>query len=99
MKDILFVEFLKGAKMKKLLLVICICFFMIGCGNARTFNGRYCDTYGLFNKEDKCENVRYKLIVGNLFWAIVFSEIIIVPIYFFGFSLFEPVEDMSERMK
>jgi hypothetical protein len=35
--------------------------------------------------------VQYKTVVGNVIWGIILVETIIAPIYFFGFSLYEPV--------
>jgi len=80
--------------MKKVLSILMIIAFLslVGCGNAKTINGKYCDTYGLVNKDDyKCKDVRYRVIVGNVIWGILLVETIVAPIYFFGFSLYEPV--------
>jgi hypothetical protein len=86
----------KEVEMKKIIVtLVCMISLLVasvGCGEGRAVNGKYCDTYGLLNKEElKCEGVQYKTIVGNVFWGIVFIETIFVPIYFFGFSLYEPV--------
>lgn len=32
-----------------------------------------------------------KLVVGNLVWGIILMETIVMQIYFFGFSIFEPI--------
>jgi cation transport ATPase len=39
----------------------------------------------------KNPRVTYEIIYGNIFWSIVLCETIIIPIYFFGFSLFNPI--------
>lgn len=50
------------------------------------------DTYGLLNQDDKKNpDIHYEVIWGNVIWGFVLAETIIAPIYFFGFSLFEPV--------
>jgi hypothetical protein len=78
---------------KKLLVSICLAAsLLLGCGADRTFNGKYCATYGLFNKDEmKCPGVQYRVIPGNVIWGIVLAETIAAPIYFFGFSMYEPV--------
>lgn len=80
--------------MKKLIAIIILIasLSLIGCGTDQTIQGKYCGTYGLFNRSDmKCSNVQYKVIGGNVFWAIALSATIVAPIYFLGFSLYEPV--------
>jgi len=80
--------------MKKLIAVLMLVAMLglVGCGEARTINGKYCDTYGLINKDEfKCKGVRYKVITGNVIWAIILVETVVAPVYFFGFSLYEPV--------
>ncbi len=49
-------------------------------------------TYGLFNEStDKSRNVCYKISIGNVVWSILLFETVIAPIYFIGFSLYNPV--------
>lgn len=65
---------------------------LTGCGSDKTINGVKYGTYGLFNKsEQRNDDIAYKLIVGNLVWSIILVETIIAPIYFIGFSMYEPV--------
>lgn len=73
------------------LVAVMFCMSIIGCGNSMFIDGKKCDTYGLFNVNSKCENVKYETIVGNVVWGILLFETIIGPVYFFGFSLYEPV--------
>lgn len=79
-----------------LLVLVIVATFTTGCGNVKKIKGVTYDTYGLLNKNEK-ENpeIQYEVIWGNVFWAIILSETIIAPIYFFGFSLFEPVGPKS----
>lgn len=82
--------------MKRTVTMLLVCalfsFSLAGCGSNRTINGVTYGTYGLFNvNEKKNPDIQYELIVGNLIWGIVLVETIVAPIYFFGFSLFEPV--------
>ena len=86
--------------MKRLIVTfICIIFLVtvsIGCGSGKHIDGKYCDTYGLINKEEKCEEVRYKTIIGNVIWGIILLETVVAPVYFFGFSLYEPVSKQEK---
>ena len=65
----------------------------IACGSDKTINGKYYETYGLINKDEvKDLNIEYKLITGNIVWGIILIETVIVPLYFFGWSLWEPIK-------
>jgi len=81
--------------MKKIItMLLCVAFLFVAssCGEGRTVGGKYCDTYGLLNKHEvKCDNVQYRTIVGNVVWGIILVETVVAPIYFFGFSLYEPI--------
>lgn len=72
--------------------ILFISMFLASCGNNKTIGAETYQTYGLFNKED-CRNpdIEYRLIIGNVIWAVILCETIIAPIYFFGFSLYEPI--------
>lgn len=81
--------------MKKLFVYAIILVFLLtvtGCGDRKTIDGHTYDTYGLINKDDKRnENIQYELIIGNIVWSVILVESIIAPIYFLGFSIYEPV--------
>jgi hypothetical protein len=61
------------------------------CGSDKVINGKTYITYGLFNPEDRDSKIQYKVIVGNIIWSVLLSETIVAPIYFLGWSLFEPI--------
>lgn len=64
-----------------------------GCADNRKMCGREYETYGLLNKDDvRDPSVKYSLSVGNVIWSVVLVETVIAPIYFIGFSLYEPVD-------
>jgi hypothetical protein len=66
---------------------------VIGCGNSKVIDNKTYGTYGLLNEETKKNpNIKYRMIVGNVIWSIILCETIVFPIYFVGFSLYEPVE-------
>ena len=77
--------------MKAIVLIMCVV-FLIGCADSLTIDGVEYESYGLFNKEDnRKENIKYELVVGNLVWSILLVQTVVAPIYFLGFSLYEPV--------
>lgn len=85
--------------MKKIICTIMmgICLVFTGCGDVKTLGGVTYDTYGFLNQsEKKNPDVRYELITGNIVWSVLLCETIIAPIYFLGFSLYEPVAEKDE---
>lgn len=81
----------------KYVTMVCLLSFLSlatsGCGNTKTINGVEYDTYGLLNEDEgKNPNIRYSVIWGNVVWGVLLSVFFLIPaVYFFGFSLFEPV--------
>ena len=58
----------------------------------KEIKGKVYGTYGLINSDEmKNPDIEYRLIIGNLIWSCLLVETIIAPIYFIGFSLYEPV--------
>ncbi|HXK40502.1 MAG TPA: hypothetical protein VJ046_00120 [Candidatus Paceibacterota bacterium] len=63
-----------------------------GCADSRTINGKTYEPYGLLNQDNLKEPcIRYEPVWGNILWGAVLFETVIAPIYFFGFSILEPV--------
>lgn len=89
--------------MKKLIVIFTIIIFSFGisgCGDNKHIHGKEYGTYGLINKDDmKNPDVEYRLIVGNIFWGCLLVETVIAPIYFFGFSIYEPVGPKTDVEK
>jgi hypothetical protein len=89
-------EFEQGESSMKqwcaLALAAVLVFAATGCGDTKQINGTVYETYGLFNKDEvRDPNVYYEIITGNVVWGIILSKTIVAPIYFFGFSLYEPI--------
>jgi hypothetical protein len=83
-------------KIVSIFVIVCFISMFIGCGDSRIINNVEYDTYGLFNKEDnRYPDIKYKLITGNLVWGILLCSTIVAPIYFFGFSLYEPIREKT----
>jgi len=64
-----------------------------GCGNSKIIDGVRYETYGLLNKNAvKSNSIEYRAIFGNIMWSFFLFETIIMPLYFVGYSLYEPVK-------
>ena len=87
-------NFTKGLTMKivSVLLMVCVLLFSVGCASNKTIDNVTYKTYGLLNKDDvKNPDIQYEIVWGNIIWGCLLVETFIAPIYFFGFSCFEPV--------
>lgn len=80
-------------------MVIAFLFFLSilsACGDTKVIDGVEYDTYGLLNQNEKKNPlIEYEIIVGNVIWSIILIETIVFPVYFIGFSLFEPVDKIN----
>jgi hypothetical protein len=67
------------------------------CGaNTGTINGKTYTDYGLFNADtSKNPNLVYEPSWWNVFWGIVFFELVIPPVYVFGYHLMVPVAEKT----
>lgn len=75
--------------MKKLLLLIII--FLQFCGDPMVINDKKVECYGLINRDKKeVQGVQYDWVGGNVFWGIILSETIAIPVWLFGFRLYCP---------
>lgn len=82
--------------MNKLVKIVAACAVILSlsaCGNAKEICGKTYDTYGIFQTESEHnENIRYRVIPGNVIWSVVLIESVVFPVYFVGFSIYEPVD-------
>lgn len=78
--------------MKKFIALFAAVAMLSACGRPIEYNGREYPTHGVFNEDSsKSEDMCYKISVGNVVWSVILIETIIMPIYFVGFSLWNPV--------
>lgn len=78
--------------MKRTIAAVALCTLLVGCADDRVVNGKNCTSYGLLNRDDKkVQGVAYKTVTGNIVWSVLLSSTIVAPIYFLGFSLYEPI--------
>lgn len=86
--------------MKKIIAIAVAVSLFSACGKPRSIDGKTYDTYGLFNQDSmKNDGIEYRIVVGNVVWSIILMETIIAPIYFVGFSLYQPVGKKGSTIK
>lgn len=65
---------------------------LAACGQPRQLGNRVYPTHGLFNKSTSwSKNVCYEVSLGNVVWSIILVETVIAPVYFVGWSLWNPI--------
>ncbi len=81
--------------MKKILLCLALASTMLlsACGaEDKVIDGVTYGTYGFMNeKEMKNPNIQYEISGWSIAWSIIFSETIIVPVYFIGWDMYQPI--------
>ena len=78
--------------MKQLFLALCFVLVLASCADEKTIDGVTYRPYGLLN-ESTCKNdsIEYEVSPWAVASGIIFFELIVPPVYTFGFNLFEPV--------
>jgi len=83
-------------KTKILLLVLLVGLLFVSCAEDKTIDGVTYRPYGLLNEDtQKNPDINYEISGWAVCSGIVFSETIIVPVYTFGYNLWEPVSKKS----
>ena len=83
--------------MKRFIALGLIAMMLVGCAKQKMIDGQVVKSYGLISEHvgddtrKRKECVDYEVCWGNVIWGCIFIETIIAPIYFFGFSMFQPV--------
>lgn len=80
---------------KTIAIVVALSFLLAGCGRPQYLGSgseqKLYPTYGLFNdSSSRSKNVCYEISVGNVIWSIILAETVIFPIYFVGWSIYNP---------
>lgn len=81
---------------KTIALVVALSILLAGCGHPQYLGQgseqKYYPTYGLFNEtSSKSKNVCYEISVGNVIWSVILIETVVFPVYFVGWSIYNPV--------
>lgn len=80
--------------MKKIITawLVTLSVFFSGCGQELVVKGKTYPTYGFLNMDKyRSDNVCYDVSIGNVIWSVILIETVIAPVYFVGFSIFNPV--------
>lgn len=78
-------------KMLSVVLAVILLFSLVACGSDKVISGVNYETKGLLTLDEKSDKIQYKVIIGNVIWGVLLFETIVFPVYFFGFSMYEPV--------
>lgn len=79
-------------KVLSIILIVALASSLGACAREANICGTTYTPYGLLNENDKKNpDIEYEVVWGNVFWGIVLMGTIVAPIYFGGFSLFQPV--------
>jgi uncharacterized membrane protein len=71
--------------------IVLACLILLGCADNKVIDGKEYKTYGLIDKEDvRDTSIVYSVSWGNIVWGGLLCTTVAAPIYFFGFSLWEP---------
>lgn len=82
--------------MKKLITAL-LCFSLMACSQPLHTNGKTYEPYGLLNADaKKNENVCYQYSVGGVILSIILIETVFVPVYIFGWDVFEPFKEKKD---
>ena len=89
--------------MRKIVAIIVVVILLAACGSNIWIDGKEKKTVGIVNIlvndpslfETKDPTIQYRVIWGNVIWGVILSKSIIFPIYFFGFSMFEPIGKLT----
>lgn len=77
---------------RRIIAIFCIALMASACGRPLVTDKATYPTYGLANEtSNRSKNVCYAASFGNIVWSILLIETVIVPIYFVGFSLYNPI--------
>lgn len=86
--------------MKRIAAMVLCALALSGCGDDLDACGRTFHTLGLFNEDERVDGVKYVMIPGNVVWSIILVSTVFAPVYFLGFSIYEPVQaDCSEVVR
>lgn len=76
----------------KIFSILLICMLSFSCTSIVS-SGKICKSYGLLNKETKCESVEYKKSGSSFLAGLIFIPTIIGPVVFWGYRLYKPVKE------
>ena len=75
----------------KLILISFLALTLSACGVPIDYNGKHYPTVGIANPQDRSDHMCYELSIGNVVWSFILVETVIAPVYFVGWSLWNPI--------
>jgi starvation-inducible outer membrane lipoprotein len=75
--------------------IVTLSLLLTACSNPQELGEgsqrRLYQTYGVFNESSiRSKRACYEVSMGNVVWSIILIETIIAPVYFVGWSLYNP---------
>jgi hypothetical protein len=84
--------------MKKIITaLIAVSFLTLACAHDMVIDNVRYKPKGLFTEKD--QKIEYEFVWGNAIWGAILFQTIVAPIYFYGFSLQEPVSLKPEAVR
>ena len=92
MKKLIIVKLIIAVLLLIAIVMLLIVFQPVSCAEDTEIQGKMYQSYGIINEnEAKNDSIEYKASVGNMIVGFLLVETVVVPIYVFGYDLFEPV--------
>src|ERR1035437_4787244 len=82
------------------LLLIAAGVFLTSCADNKRIDGNVYRSYGILNQElYKNDSIQYEVSPCAVCSGIIFCELIVPPIYVFGYNLYEPMGKKTDFLK
>lgn len=78
--------------MKTIAITMVLALLTMGCAESKVLEGVEYDSIGLLNTRNKSADVCYEVVLGNALWSALLVQTVVMPVYFIGWSIFEPVD-------
>jgi hypothetical protein len=82
--------------MRLISLLLIVSLLFIGCGQSQIINGVKRNPVGIISMNTDLgsysNKIHYEPCWGNIIWGAILFETVIAPIYFYGFSMFNPID-------
>jgi len=74
------------------ILIVLYSLFFVNCNTCKTIKNDCISYYGISNRDQKEENVVYKIRKKSIIISILGFETIFIPYFFLGKKLYEPIK-------
>ena len=73
-----------------ILITVIVACVLAGCARSKVIDGVEYQPCGVMNQDVKQDGIVYRVSPGNMVWAILGCETIVVPVVIVGWYLWEP---------